>query len=46
MTNAKNWPGEQRRIDADFLKDQLGKSLNDASYMVAGPAGFATGDHR
>jgi ferredoxin-NADP reductase len=41
MTEDEAWPGEQRRIDTDFLKSHLGKSLNEASYMVAGPPGFA-----
>jgi ferredoxin-NADP reductase len=41
MTEDEAWPGERRRIDADFVKSHLGKSFNEASYMVAGPPGFA-----
>jgi ferredoxin-NADP reductase len=41
MTNDEQWPGEQRRIDADFFNDHLGDNLNDARYMVAGPPGMA-----
>jgi ferredoxin-NADP reductase len=37
MTNDDGWPGERRRIDADFFADHLGDNLNDARYMVAGP---------
>jgi ferredoxin-NADP reductase len=43
MTEDEAWPGERRRIDADFFKDHLDKNLNEASYMVAGPPGFAKG---
>jgi ferredoxin-NADP reductase len=41
MTEDEAWPGERRRIDADFLRDQLDGGLNEASFMVAGPPGFA-----
>jgi ferredoxin-NADP reductase len=41
MTEDESWPGERRRIDAAFLRDQLGDGLDEASYMVAGPPGFA-----
>jgi ferredoxin-NADP reductase len=41
MTDDESWPGERRRIDAAFLRDQLGDGLDDATYMVAGPPGFA-----
>ena len=41
MTDDDDWPGERRRIDADFFKDQLGENLNAATYMVAGPPGMA-----
>jgi ferredoxin-NADP reductase len=42
MTDDDDWPDERRRIDACFLKDQLGENLNGATYMVAGPPGMAT----
>lgn len=41
MTNDDAWPGERRRIDANFFKKYLGESLTDATYMVAGPPGMA-----
>ncbi len=41
MTDDDDWPGERRRIDADFFQDQLGENLNAATYMVAGPPGMA-----
>jgi ferredoxin-NADP reductase len=41
MTDDDDWPGERRRIDADFVKQHLGENLNDASYMVAGPPAMA-----
>lgn len=41
MTEDESWPGERRRIDAPFLRDHLGAGLDEASYMVAGPPGFA-----
>lgn len=40
MTEDEHWPGERRRIDASFLVDHLGASLDEASYMVAGPPEF------
>jgi ferredoxin-NADP reductase len=42
MTSDDGWPGPRRRIDAGFLKDQLGANLNGATYMVAGPPEMAT----
>jgi ferredoxin-NADP reductase len=42
MTDDDDWPGERRRIDASFLKEQLGENLNGATYMVAGPPAMAT----
>jgi ferredoxin-NADP reductase len=41
MTNDDDWPGERRRVEADFFKEYLGDNLNDARYMVAGPPGMA-----
>jgi ferredoxin-NADP reductase len=41
MTDDESWPGERRRIDAAFFRDQLGDGLDGASYMVAGPPGFS-----
>jgi ferredoxin-NADP reductase len=43
MTDDESWPGERRRIDASFLRDHLGTGLDEVSYMVAGPPGFAEG---
>jgi ferredoxin-NADP reductase len=42
MTEDEDWPGERRRIDADFLRHRL-EDLNEASYMIAGPPGMAEG---
>lgn len=41
MTEDEAWSGDRRRIDAEFLEDHLGEGLSGASYMVAGPPGFA-----
>jgi ferredoxin-NADP reductase len=41
MTEDDHWPGESRRVDANFFTEYLGDGLNDASYMVAGPTGMA-----
>ena len=38
MTEDDSWPGESRRIDADFFEEYLGDGSNEARYMVAGPA--------
>jgi ferredoxin-NADP reductase len=41
MTEDEAWPGQRRRIDAAFFRDELGGDLDGAKYMVAGPPGFA-----
>ena len=41
MTNDGEWPGERRRVDANFFAEYLGENLNDATYLVAGPPGMA-----
>jgi ferredoxin-NADP reductase len=43
MTDDAGWDGESRRVDAAFLADYLGDSLNDVTFMVAGPSGMAEG---
>lgn len=43
MTDDEGWDGETRRVDAAFLADHLGDSLNDLRFMVAGPPGMAEG---
>jgi ferredoxin-NADP reductase len=43
MTDDPGWDGETRRVDAAFIADQLGESLNDFTFMVAGPPGMAEG---
>jgi ferredoxin-NADP reductase len=43
MTKDESWPGERRRIDADFIKDHLGDELDEATFMVAGPPAMAEG---
>ena len=41
MTEDESWPGESSRVDAAFLRDQLGDGLGEARFMVAGPPGFS-----
>jgi len=41
MTNDGGWPGERRRVDANFFAEYLGENLNDVTYLVAGPPGMA-----
>jgi ferredoxin-NADP reductase len=41
MTDDDAWPGERRRVDADFVREHLGDNLNAARYMVAGPPAMA-----
>jgi ferredoxin-NADP reductase len=41
MTQDEDWPGEQRRLDAAFFRDQVGDELQTARFMVAGPPGMA-----
>jgi ferredoxin-NADP reductase len=43
MTEDPGWDGETRRIDAGFIADHLGASLNDFTFMVAGPPGMTEG---
>jgi ferredoxin-NADP reductase len=40
MTDDAEWEGEQRRIDADVLRDHLDGELGDYVYLVAGPPGM------
>jgi ferredoxin-NADP reductase len=42
MTADESWPGERRRIDAAFIEEYLGGSLDEAAFMVAGPPAMAT----
>jgi ferredoxin-NADP reductase len=37
MTQDEGWDGESRRLDAAFIREYLGESLNDFTFMVAGP---------
>jgi ferredoxin-NADP reductase len=37
MTEDPGWSGETRRIDADLLRDHLGRELASYTYLVAGP---------
>jgi ferredoxin-NADP reductase len=43
MTGDPSWEGETRRIDADFLRDQLGGELLTSTYLVAGPPPMVEG---
>jgi ferredoxin-NADP reductase len=40
MTDDPEWEGENRRIDADVLRDHLEGKLRDYVYLVAGPPGL------
>jgi NAD(P)H-flavin reductase len=40
MTEDPSWDGENRRIDADFLRDHLGGDLGVFTYLIAGPPGM------
>jgi ferredoxin-NADP reductase len=42
MTGDPEWTGESRRVDADFLRDKLGK-LADCTYLLAGPPPMVEG---
>lgn len=42
MTGEPDFEGENRRIDADFLRDHLG-NVGEYRYMVAGPPAMADG---
>jgi ferredoxin-NADP reductase len=41
MTQDPDWPGENRRIDAQFFEDHLGDDLNLYRFLVAGPPAMA-----
>jgi ferredoxin-NADP reductase len=40
MTDDPGWEGENRRIDADVLRDHLEGELTDYVFLVAGPPGL------
>jgi ferredoxin-NADP reductase len=41
MTQDPEWEGESRRIDPDFLREYLGDSFDEVTFLVAGPPGMA-----
>jgi ferredoxin-NADP reductase len=41
MTEDPGWDGETRRVDAQFIKDQLGDDLDEYTVLVAGPPEMA-----
>jgi ferredoxin-NADP reductase len=43
MTQDPGWEGETRKVDAQFVKDYLGESLDRYSFLVAGPPAMAEG---
>jgi ferredoxin-NADP reductase len=43
MTQDVDWPGENRRIDAQFFRDYLGDDLNQYLILIAGPPGMTEG---
>ena len=43
MTDDPGWEGEQRKIDAAFVRDHLEGDLNQYTFLVAGPPAMAEG---
>jgi ferredoxin-NADP reductase len=43
MTGDPGWEGENRRVDAEFLRDRLGDELTTSTYLVAGPPPMVEG---
>lgn len=43
MTEAPGWQGETRRIDADFIREQIEGDLGSYTYIVSGPPGMVNG---
>jgi ferredoxin-NADP reductase len=43
MTQDPGWNGETRKVDAQFVRDQLGEDLNGFTFMVAGPPPMTEG---
>jgi ferredoxin-NADP reductase len=43
MTEDPGWEGETRRIDAEFIREQLDGDLGSYTYIVSGPPGMVNG---
>jgi ferredoxin-NADP reductase len=43
MTDDPDWEGETRRVDAQFITDQLGDDLEQYTFLIAGPPAMAEG---
>ena len=43
MTAEPDWPGEQRRIGPDLLRDHLDGDLRSFTYLIAGPPAMVEG---
>jgi ferredoxin-NADP reductase len=43
MTEDRGWEGESRRIDADFVRDNVEGDLAGHTYIVSGPPGMVNG---
>jgi ferredoxin-NADP reductase len=43
MTDDAGWEGETRRIDTDFIREQLEGDLGSYTYIVSGPPGMVNG---
>jgi ferredoxin-NADP reductase len=43
MTEDPSWDGESRTIDAEFLRDHLGETLESSTYLIAGPPAMVDG---
>ncbi len=43
MTEDPAWDGESRRIDAELLRDHVGKELDSFTYLIAGPPAMVEG---
>ena len=43
MTDDPGWEGETRKVDAQFIKNQLGDELEQYTFLIAGPPAMAEG---
>ena len=43
MTQDPGWDGETRKVDAQFVEDYLGESLDQSTFLVAGPPPLVEG---
>ena len=43
MTQDPDWDGETRKVDTQFVEDYLGESLDQSTFLVAGPPPLVEG---